>query len=87
MSDPITISTLLSSISSIVTSAVSWMTTAATAIAGNNIEKGSGTSSSLLWEIGRILEECKEKDCLPQILLAENVAACHSKKFLVQFNS
>ena len=50
-------------------------------------EKGSGTSSSLLWEIGRILEECKEKDCLPQILLAENVAACHSKKFLVQFNS
>lgn len=50
-------------------------------------EKGSGTSSSLLWEIGRILEECKDKKCLPQILLAENVAACHSKKFLVQFNS
>ena len=37
MSDPITISTLLTSIGSIVSSAVTWMTTAATAIAGNSI--------------------------------------------------
>ena len=35
MSDPITISTLLSNISSIVTAAVGWMQTAATAITGN----------------------------------------------------
>lgn len=32
--------------------------------------KGSGTASSLLWEVERILSECKE---LPQYLLMENV--------------
>lgn len=35
--------------------------------------KGSGTRSGLLWEVERILNECKEKDSLPQILLMENV--------------
>lgn len=35
--------------------------------------KGSGTRSGLLWEVERILNECKELDSLPQVLLMENV--------------
>lgn len=35
--------------------------------------KGSGTRSGLLWEVERILNECKDKDSLPQVLLMENV--------------
>lgn len=35
--------------------------------------KGSGTRSGLLWEVERILNECKGKDSLPQVLLMENV--------------
>lgn len=35
--------------------------------------KGSGTRSGLLWEVERILTECKEQDSLPQVLLMENV--------------
>ena len=35
--------------------------------------KGSGTRSGLLWEVERILNECKEKYSLPQVLLMENV--------------
>lgn len=35
------------------------------------MEKGSGTRSSLLWEVERILDECNGN--LPQILLMENV--------------
>lgn len=42
-------------------------------------EEGSGTRSSLLWEVKRILNELKEIDGLPQILLMENVTAIHSK--------
>lgn len=37
------------------------------------MKKGSGTRSGLLWEVERILNECKELDCLPQVLLMENV--------------
>ena len=37
--------------------------------------KDSGTRSALLWEVQRILDELKETDSLPQILLMENVAA------------
>lgn len=37
---------------------------------GAGMEKGSGTRSGMLWEVERILEECKE---LPQVLLMENV--------------
>lgn len=40
--------------------------------------KGSGTRSSLLWEVERILDELKELDSLPQILLMENVNAIHT---------
>lgn len=44
------------------------------------MEKGSGTRSGLLWEVERILLECKEADCLPQVLLMENVpGVCGSK--------
>ena len=37
------------------------------------MDKGSGTRSGLLWEVERILIECKEGDSLPQVLLMENV--------------
>ena len=37
------------------------------------MEKGSGTRSGLLWEVERILNECKELDALPQVLIMENV--------------
>ena len=37
------------------------------------MDKGSGTRSGLLWEVERILNECKESDSLPQVLLMENV--------------
>ena len=40
----------------------------------------SGTRSSLLWQVKRILEELKETDSLPQILLMENVTAIHSEE-------
>lgn len=42
---------------------------------GNNLgmEKGSGTRSSLLWEIERILNELKDLKHLPTYLLLENV--------------
>lgn len=37
------------------------------------MEEGSGTRSSLLWEVERLLKECKEKGNLPNTLLMENV--------------
>ena len=37
---------------------------------GKGMAKGSNTRSGLLWEVERILSECKEK---PQVLLMENV--------------
>ena len=40
---------------------------------GRGMEKGSGTRSSLLWEVERILLELKEQNKLPQALLMENV--------------
>ena len=45
--------------------------------------KGSGTRSSLLWEVERLLNECQE---LPQILLMENVTQVHGKKNKAYFN-
>lgn len=47
---------------------------------GKGMEKGSGTRSGLLWEVGRILEELHENRSLPQVLLMENVPeVCSSK--------
>lgn len=40
--------------------------------------EGSGTRSSLLWEVQRLLEELQATDSLPQVLLMENVTAIHS---------
>lgn len=37
------------------------------------MDKGSNTRSGLLWEVERILNECHEKGCLPQVLVMENV--------------
>ena len=42
--------------------------------------EGSGTRSSLLWEVKRILSELKELNALPQVLLMENVTAIHSEE-------
>lgn len=42
------------------------------------MSKGSGTRSSLLWEVQRLLEEM-EPDKRPQVLLMENVIAVHNK--------
>lgn len=39
------------------------------------MDEGSGTRSSLLWEVGRLLTDMKERECLPEILLMENVDA------------
>lgn len=39
----------------------------------------SGTRSSLLWQVKRILEELNEIDALPQVLMMENVTAIHSE--------
>lgn len=50
------------------------------------MEKGSGTRSGLLWEIERILNECKELDCLPQVLLMENVPDVCGTKNLQPWN-
>ncbi len=44
------------------------------------MEKGSGTASSLLWEVERLLKECKEKGSLPQTLVMENVKQILSDK-------
>lgn len=39
----------------------------------DGMEKGSGTQSSLLWEVGRLLRNAHENGVLPDILLMENV--------------
>lgn len=49
---------------------------------GAGMSKGSGTRSGLLWEVERILNECRE---LPQILLMENVPQVHGKKNMEDF--
>lgn len=40
---------------------------------GLGMKKGSGTRSSLLWEVERLLEELKKLNKLPRFLLMENV--------------
>ena len=53
--------------------------------------KGKGmsdtsTRSGMLWEVERILTECKELDTLPQILLMENVPQVHGTDNVNDFN-
>lgn len=43
--------------------------------AKKGLDEGSGTSSSLAWEVIRLLKDAKERDALPPILLMENVKA------------
>jgi DNA (cytosine-5)-methyltransferase 1 len=44
-------------------------------------EKESGTGSSLLWEVERLLEKARENGNLPKYLLMENVKNIVSKRF------
>ena len=53
--------------------------------------KGKGmadtsTRSGMLWEVERILTECKELNQLPQILLMENVPQVHGSNNVEHFN-
>lgn len=53
--------------------------------------KGKGmsdtsTRSGMLWEVERILNECKELETLPQILLMENVPQVHGTDNVEDFN-
>ena len=53
--------------------------------------KGKGmsdtsTRSGMLWEVERILDECKELGSLPQILLMENVSQVHGEGNTNDFN-
>lgn len=50
-------------------------------ISGAGLRKGfedTSTRSGMLWEVERILTECKELGTMPQILLMENVPLIHS---------
>ena len=47
------------------------------------MSEDSGTRSSLLWQVKRILTECK--DNLPQILMMENVPAIHNHQNIRDF--
>lgn len=49
------------------------------------MDKGSSTRSALLWEIERLLSECKDIGEMPEVLLMENVAAIHNKKNMPNF--
>lgn len=44
-------------------------------IAGHKagLKAGSGTRSATLWDVGRLLEDMRERDVLPEVLLMENV--------------
>ena len=46
----------------------------------------TSTRSGLLWEVERILTECKELNTLPQILLMENVPQVHGEGNVEDFN-
>ena len=39
-----------------------------------------GTRSGLLWEVERILSECKDIGAMPNVLIMENVPQIHSEK-------
>lgn len=48
--------------------------------------EGSGTASSLLWEVGRLLQDMKERNILPEVLVAENVDAVLNKTNKPEFD-
>ena len=47
--------------------------------------KGSGTRSALLWEVERLLYDMRDRKCLPEVLVMENVDAIINKKNLPDF--
>ena len=51
------------------------------------MSKGNNTRSGLLWEVERLLYECKEINALPDVCILENVTQVHGKKFIDDFNS
>lgn len=51
------------------------------------MKRNSNTRSSLLWQVERILLECKELNCLPQVLIMENVPNVHGEKNMEDFKS
>lgn len=56
-------------------------------LAGNRkLMSDTSTRSGLLWEVERILSECKELGTLPQVLLMENVPQVHGEGAIEDFN-
>lgn len=49
-------------------------------------ENGNSTRSGLLWEVERILKECKQEE-LPDVLLMENVPQVHAEANRADFDS
>lgn len=49
------------------------------------MKEDSQTRSSLLWQVGRILQELKELNALPQMLLMENVIQVHNQNNIEDF--
>lgn len=56
-------------------------------IAGHKkgLAKGSGTRSATLWDVGRLLEDMKERGVLPEVLLMENVNSILFKHAIKDF--
>lgn len=50
------------------------------------MKEGSGTTSSLVWEVGRLVKEMVERGEPPAVLLMENVDAVLNKKNIGEFN-
>lgn len=48
-------------------------------------QANGGTRSGLLWEVERILDECQCDNCLPQVLIMENVPEVIGKKNIKDF--
>lgn len=48
-------------------------------------DEDSGTRSSLLWQVGRLLNDAKKNNYLPKYLLMENVKNICSKRFMPVF--
>ena len=59
----------------------------AVSVAGkqNGMVEGSGTTSSLLWEVGRLLKDLRERGELPEVLVAENVDAVLNDRNISEF--
>jgi DNA (cytosine-5)-methyltransferase 1 len=54
---------------------------------GAGMSRNSGTRSGMLWEVERILDECNLLNCLPQVLLMENVPQVIGQNNLKDFIS